>query len=61
MENEQSSKIMQVGVKTQAGQDYSGCTKINQDNFLKIEKVFGLDYNIFGVFDGHGNLLLIKE
>ena len=40
---------------SQAGSDEYGNMKINQDSYLFLESVNGLkDFNIFGVFDGHG-------
>jgi serine/threonine protein phosphatase PrpC len=41
---------------SQAGSDEYGRKKINQDSYLFLEAVNGLkDFNIFGVFDGHGS------
>ena len=40
---------------SKAGIDENGQMKINQDSYLILEGVNGLkDFNIFGVFDGHG-------
>lgn len=40
---------------SQPGKNKSGLIKTNQDSFLLIEKVLGLnDYSIYGVMDGHG-------
>ena len=41
--------------KTIAGKDSDHCTKTNQDNYISMLNIKGVDnYHIFGVFDGHG-------
>jgi serine/threonine protein phosphatase PrpC len=41
--------------RTKAGRTYLGKTKINQDSYLVRTKIFNLEnFNIYGVFDGHG-------
>jgi serine/threonine protein phosphatase PrpC len=48
-------KISNICVRTQAGKNEVGQNKINQDNYVMIERIFELDnYNIFGILDGHG-------
>ncbi len=42
--------------RSQPGKNDDGLSKINQDNYLIMNKIFNLeDYNIFGILDGHGN------
>jgi hypothetical protein len=54
LEDVDKCNILEVCVKSKAGRDENGHTKTNQDDYLNLEKIFGVDYNIFGVFDGHG-------
>jgi serine/threonine protein phosphatase PrpC len=42
--------------KSRAGNSPGGARKTNQDSFISITNILGLDeFHIFGVFDGHGN------
>jgi hypothetical protein len=59
LEDEGKGNIVEVVAKSKAGRDENRHTKTNQDDYLKLEKIFGIDYNIFGVFDGHGMRILI--
>ena len=55
LNNENKNNIKSHYVLSKAGKDEYGQMKINQDSFLILEGVNGLkDFNIFGVFDGHG-------
>ena len=53
-----SSVIKIFGVKSRAGMNFDGTRKTNQDNFISKTNLLNLaDYHIFGVFDGHGNII----
>lgn len=57
--NENLEKINYC-IKSQAGRTYENKKKINQDAHLSLCNIMGLSqYHIFGVLDGHGNLILI--
>ena len=46
--------------KSKQGINISGMKKINQDSYLVKTSIFTLkDFSVFGVFDGHGKLILI--
>ena len=50
-----TSSIKTLASKSSAGKDYTGARKTNQDSFLVKLNLLGLtDFNIFGVYDGHG-------
>jgi hypothetical protein len=49
-----NGRISQLQVKSQAGKNEYRRIKTNQDNYILNERIFGIDYNIVGVFDGHG-------
>ena len=47
--------IKNYSILSQAGLDDNGKVKTNQDCYLEINKLYGInDANIFGIFDGHG-------
>jgi serine/threonine protein phosphatase PrpC len=49
-----NKKIIISSVLTNAGV-CDDKIKINQDSYLVNERIFGQNFNIYGVFDGHGN------
>ena len=40
---------------SRAGKDDNKKSKTNQDSFFILEKLNGLNFNIYGIFDGHGS------
>ena len=55
LNNKNKNNIKSHYVLSKAGTDEYGHMKINQDSYLVLEGVNGLkDFNIYGVFDGHG-------
>ena len=54
-EDGEESVIFEHYELTQAGLNYNGKTKTNQDNYVFLESLFNIKhFDIFGVFDGHG-------
>ena len=50
-----SNIIAQIAYKSRAGNSPGGARKTNQDSFLSVTNILGLeDFSIFAVFDGHG-------
>ena len=55
LNNKNKTNIKSHYVLSKAGTDEYGHMKINQDSYLVLEGVNGVkDFNIYGVFDGHG-------
>ncbi len=53
--NKYKSRLICYSKKSKGGTDILGNDKINQDNYLCLNKIYGLkNYSVFGVFDGHG-------
>ncbi len=53
-ENIENNKLI-VFPKSQAGKNSLRKTKINQDAYISIQNIFGLEnFHLFGVLDGHG-------
>ena len=58
-ENNFFNLINSVGCKSEAGINFNGNPKINQDSFFIKRNIFGYkNFNIFCVLDGHGNFFL---
>jgi serine/threonine protein phosphatase PrpC len=53
--------IKNVAEKTVAGTNMDGNSKNNQDCYLARRFILGMDFSIFGVFDGHGIIDCIKN
>lgn len=54
-EDEEESVIFEHYELSQAGLNYNGKTKTNQDNYVFLESLLNVKhFDIFGVFDGHG-------
>jgi hypothetical protein len=50
-----STILGQICAKSRAGNSPGGARKTNQDSYLSITNVCGLEeFSIFAVFDGHG-------
>ena len=48
-------KRKRIYIGSKAGQDEYGRTKVNQDSFAVLNRIFdNSNYDIIGVFDGHG-------
>ena len=48
-------KRKRIYIASKAGQDEYGRTKVNQDSFAVLNRIFdNSNYDIIGVFDGHG-------
>ena len=53
--NQKLEEELHYAIKSQGGKDANGNDKINQDNYIYINNVFGYkNFDIFGVYDGHG-------
>ena len=48
-------KINLGNAYSEAGISEDGTEKVNQDSYIILNNIFDIDYNIFGVLDGHGN------
>ena len=48
-------KINLGNAYSEAGTLEDGTSKTNQDSYIILNNIFNIDYNIFGVLDGHGN------
>ena len=49
------STLLKYSCKSKAGHNITGAIKVNQDNWLAKNRVFGFtNFSIFAVFDGHG-------
>ena len=48
-------KINLGNAYSEAGTLEDGTEKTNQDSYIILNNIFDIDYNIFGVLDGHGN------
>ena len=48
-------KINLGNAYSEAGTLEDGTVKTNQDSYIILNNIFDIDYNIFGVLDGHGN------
>jgi serine/threonine protein phosphatase PrpC len=54
-ENKYKSTLLKYSCKSKAGHNITGAIKINQDNCLVKNRIFGYtNFSIFAVFDGHG-------
>ena len=54
-ENKYKSTLLKYSCKSKAGHNITGAIKVNQDNWLAKNRVFGFtNFSIFAVFDGHG-------
>ena len=53
--NKYKSTLLKYSCKSKAGHNITGAIKINQDNWLAKNRIFGYtNFSIFAVFDGHG-------
>ena len=48
-------KINLGNAYSEAGTLEDGTIKVNQDSYIILNNIFDIDYNIFGILDGHGN------
>ena len=48
-------KINLGNAYSEAGTLEDGTVKTNQDSYIILNNIFDIDYNIFGILDGHGN------
>ncbi len=59
IESKKSQIIGQIASKSRAGNSVGGARKTNQDSFLSLSNILGLEeFHIFAVFDGHGKISL---